>query len=127
MHTLSHQEVPEPVGAARLWYGVVVGAVAWKVQLLVFYSLVPFACWHGLPVLIHLSSLSALLLALSGGWVGLVSWRRSGRTLETEVEGTWARSRFMALSGMVMGPFFGLLILGQWLPILLLSPCDGIS
>ncbi len=127
MHTISHQELHEPVSTWKLWYAVLIGAAAWKLQLVVFYVLVPYACWHGLPILIHISSLTALLLALSGGWTGLESWRSAGRTMETEIEGVHARSRFMGLSGMIMGPFFGLLIIGQWIPILVLSPCDGIA
>lgn len=127
MSSMTQQELLEPVGLGRLWYGVMIGAGAWKLQLLALYALVPYACWHGLPILIHMSSLAGFLLALSGGWVGWENWRRSGASIDTELGGTAGRSRFMGLAGMVIGPFFALVILGQWLPNLLLSPCDGIS
>lgn len=110
-----------------LLYGFVIGALAWKLQLMTNYSLVPFACWRELSILIHLASLSTLLLTLSGAWVSWNSWRQTGEGFETELGGEMGRSRFLALAGLALNGFFALLILGQWLPNLLLSPCDGIS
>ena len=68
-----------------------------------------------------------MLLSLSGGWVAWGIWKETGESYETELGGPTGRSRLLAISGMVFSLFFALIILGQWIPNLLLSPCDGIS
>jgi hypothetical protein len=111
----------------RLWFGFLAGVLAWKLQLMVNYALVPYACWQALVALIHVASVVTLALALGGAVVAWGSWRRLGEGVEMESGGIASRSRFLALSGVALGLFFALLILGQWLPNLLLGPCDGIS
>lgn len=122
--TGDHRALPS---TRRLWVGFLSGLIAWKLQLMVNYALVPYACWQGLTALIHLASGATLVLALGAAAVAWRSWRRLGEGVEMESGGVTGRSRFMALSGVALGLFFGLLILGQWLPNLLLGPCDGIS
>jgi hypothetical protein len=117
--------------AALLWFGFLGPFAAWKVQLMVNYVLVPYACWRDLGFLIDLASLAAFALALLAGWVAWGAWKRStdareaiageptGSMVETEI----SRARFMSMSGMGFGAFAALLILAQWLPGLVLSPC----
>lgn len=114
-------------GLSRLWYGLLIGAAAWKLQLVVNYAVVPYACWHRAEILGHLASFAAAALAASGAWVAWGSWKRYGGGMETEHGGAPVRGRWMAITGLVLSAYFVLLILGQWLPNLLLSPCDGIS
>jgi len=113
-------------GVARLWYGVLIGAAAWKLQLVVNYALVPYACWHRVEIVNHGASLATFLLALTGAWVAWGSWKETGEDFDTELGGPVGRSRFMALGGMALSALFALLILGQWIPNLFLSPCDGL-
>lgn len=127
MTTATQARESELPRTRELMYGLLIGAVAWKLQLMINYSLVPFACWRDLGVLIHLASLTMTLLALSGAWIAWGSWKRMGEGWEMELGGPLGRSRFMALSGIALSGFFALLIVGQWIPNLLLSPCDGIS
>ena len=112
---------------AWLWYGVLIGPAAWKLQLMVNYALVPYACWHRLEILNHLASLLLFLLALSGALMSWRSWQRSGQNLELSTAGVAGRSRFMAGVGLILSAYCALLIVGQWAPNLVLSACDGIS
>lgn len=121
------QPLTDPASTLRLWYGVLAGAAAWKLQLVVNYALNPYACWHRAEVLGHLASFIAAALAATGVWVAWGIWKRAGKGMETEHGGTVVRARWMALTGIALSAYFVLLILGQWLPNLLLSPCDGIS
>ncbi len=120
-------------GVLAHWFGFLGGAAAWKLQLMVNYALVPYACWHDLGITIHLASLATLLLALSAGWVAYGSWKASGGDPlgsgdePTRASSTYARSRFMAVSGLLMSAYFSLVIIGQWIPNFFLSPCFGID
>lgn len=125
--TAAGERFTQPRGLARLWYGVLAGAAAWKLQLVVNYALVPYACWQRAEWMNHGASLATLLLAASGAWVAWGSWRETGGGTDTAHGGAAGRSRFMALSGMALSGLFVLLILGQWIPNLLLGACDGIS
>ena len=126
MTTLAHEPADLP-RIRTLWFGLLGGALAWKLQLMVNYALVPYACWRELTILVHLASLATLLLALGAAAVSLRSWRSAGSSFELELGGPIGRSRFMALLGVVLSVYFALVILGQWVPNLLLSPCDGLS
>jgi hypothetical protein len=129
----AEQEFSAGSGVALLWYGFLGGPIAWKLQLMVVYMLVPYACWHDLPITIHLASLVCLALSLSAAWVSWGSWKSVGGHpigpggYDETASATLGRSRFMAVSGVLMGLFFGLMIVGQWIPVLVLSPCFGIS
>ncbi len=116
-----------PGGSTRLWYGVLIGAIAWKLQLVVNYAVVPYACWHRAEWINHAASFATVALALTGCWVSWRSWKETGGSLETDVGGPAGRSGFMALGGIALSALFALHILGQWLPNLFLSPCDGLS
>lgn len=126
-HAAPEERFTRPAGLLALWYGLLAGAFAWKLQLVVNYAVVPYACWHRAEGLGHLASFAAAALAATGVWVAWRNWKRAGGGMETERGGVTVRGRFMALCGMVLSGYFVLLILGQWLPNLLLSPCDGIS
>jgi len=116
---------------AILWFGFLGPFLAWKIQLMVNYALVPYACWRDLGFLIHLASFATFSLALIAGWVAWGSWKRAdeerrkrgahpqGSAVETEI----SRAHFMAMSGIAFGIFAAVLILAQWLPGLVLSPC----
>jgi hypothetical protein len=123
----------EPRGYALLLFGFFGGALAWKAQLMVNYSLVAHACWHDLSILIHLASLVCLLIAVAAGWAAWGAWKETEGPPYDEggddhsIGGQLGRSRFMAASGVMMSIFFALVIAGQWLPNLLLSPCFGIG
>lgn len=123
----TEERFQEPRGLAALWYGLLAGAVAWKLQLVVNYAVVPYACWNRVEFLNHAASFATLALALSGCWVAWRTWRRMGTSDDLEMGGVVGRSRFMAVGGLALSGMFALLILGQWLPNLMLSACDGLS
>lgn len=127
MTEVAEERFSEPREILMLWYGLLVGAGAWKLQLVVNYALVPYACWHDLSLLMHAASAATVLLAASGAWVAWGRWKETGVEDDSALGGPLGRSRFMAISGVVLSAFFVFLILGQWIPNLLLSPCDGIS
>jgi hypothetical protein len=117
------QPFEEPRGVALLWFGFLGGAIAWLLHLTLSYILVGYACDYDLPFLVHLPSVLMLALTAAAGWVSWKSWGRLGRSTEEEVEGVEGRSRFMAMSGLVMAGFFGLVILAQWIPAFIMPPC----
>ncbi|HEX2191350.1 MAG TPA: hypothetical protein VHG51_20735 [Longimicrobiaceae bacterium] len=125
--TAAEERFTQPRGLARLWYAVLVGAAAWKLQLVVNYALVPYACWQRAEWMLHVASFVPMLLAATGGWVGWKIWKETGEGTDTALGGPEGRSRFMALSAMALSALFVLVILGQWIPDLLLGACDGIS
>ena len=111
----------------KLWYGVLIGPLAWKLQLVTNYALVSYTCWHRLEILNHATSLVFFLLAVSGAFVGWKVWHRVGFNADMGLGGVIGRTRFLAAVGVVLSSYLALLIFGQWLPHIFLSPCDGIS
>jgi hypothetical protein len=110
-----------------LWYGVFIGIVAWKLQLVTNYALFPFLCWHRLEIVNHVLSLFFLVLALSGAYVAFRAWRHMGEAEDLTRGGVIGRSRAQAVFGIALSLYFALVIIGQWIPNVVLSACDGIS
>src|SRR5690606_9176544 len=127
MTIAAHEGASRLPGNGRQLFAFLAGILAWKLQLMTIYALVPFACWRDLGLLIHLASLASVLLALGGARVGWGIWKRSGEAADTELGGPVGRSRFLGLTAVALNAFFALVVLGQWIPNLFLSPCDGIS
>jgi hypothetical protein len=88
------------------------------------YVVVPWACGAGAGVAaLHLTALAAVLLAVWVGWLAMRSWRRAGGGWPDEEGGPRGRSRFMSVLGMMLSALSILVIVAQWLPDLLGSPC----
>jgi hypothetical protein len=88
------------------------------------YIVVPWACNSGAGVAaLHVTAVAAVLLA---AWIGLLamrSWRRAGGGWPDEEGGRRGRGRFLCVLGMMLSALSMLVILAQWLPDLLGSPC----
>ena len=110
-----------------LWFGMLGGAAAWALHLVLSYSLVPAACAAGLGYLLYLGIVGTGIIALAAV---LVSWRALRLTRGMSEENgngerlTVQRVRFMALSGIAMSAFFLAVILAQSVPILAQDPCS---
>lgn len=129
---LHPHEYPLPL----LWACVLVGPLAWAVQLGTFYPLVHLACGRDATWFFHLLTAILILLAL----IGLVfSWHYlrephhlSQETVLTDRIADISKReipsrQFLALSGVALSIFFGVLMLMEWIPTLYLSPCVGAS
>jgi hypothetical protein len=126
--TTSHEErVAGGKIQPMLWYGVFAAVAAWKLQLVTNYTLFPYLCWHRLEIVNHLLSALFFGVALSGAWIAYKAWRHMGTETDLGKGGVIGRSRFMAVSGILLSLYLALVILGQWVPNIVLSACDGLS
>jgi quinol-cytochrome oxidoreductase complex cytochrome b subunit len=113
----------EPVSIAGLWWGILIGPVAWSLDQGVSYAVDQHACSTGHFYLLHVVTVAAFVLALTGALVG---WRqlRPVRNANEEGGSPVDRSWFMAWFGILMSTFFALTIIALAVPKIVLSPCD---
>ena len=105
------------------WFGLVAPPAAWLLNLGFGYSLAHAAC-HGSGVLpLHVASVAALLVAVLGGAVALIVWRRAGSDWPGDAVGPAERGRLLATLGFGGAIFFVILILVQWIPVFVFQPC----
>jgi hypothetical protein len=117
-------EIPDAGIIRALWIGLLVPPVAFLLNLELAYALVPAACSSKTGLIVHLVHLACLLLDLSGGFVAWRVWRSAGAEWPGDAGGKSARSRFMAGSGVIGSALFALVIIAQWIPSFVLSPCQ---
>jgi len=113
----------EPRGIALLWIGGLAGPLAWFLHQQVSYGLATLNCAATATLVLHAMTAVALLIALAGAGIAWMSWRRTGGEWPARSDGTVARSRFMALGGLLLSALFFLVIVAQGLPNFFLSPC----
>jgi uncharacterized membrane protein len=107
--TAAIRPVPAPhrINQAALWFGVFGAPAAWTVQELVGYAVVAHACYPSGEPLLHVPmpnlstidlavSLVTLLTGVAAAVVAYRAWERSHDD----------RTRFMALSGVIVGLIF---------------------
>ncbi len=134
-HPAPHRhEVPPPV----LWFGLLLGPLAWTVQELASYAITAHACFpardqrfalpigraadwhHAVQVGTILLGVAALALAL-WGWRAISAAERAQPEHQAEVgEG---RTRFMALAGLLVSGIFLLNLLLNAVPLFFLDGC----
>ena len=117
-------DLPDAREIAALWTGLLLPPAAFLLNLEVAYALVPVACSSGATLPVHLVHLGCLILALVGGVFARRCWRATGSTWSGEEGGRLGRSRFMAGLGLLVSALFALVIVAQWIPSFLLSPCQ---
>jgi hypothetical protein len=104
-----------PAGPLVSWAGVLLGPLAFALDLQLGYSLVYEACERQSMLLLHLVGAGALLVLTAGA---LAAWRVFRDASED------GRARFLGRLGLLSSAFFLLVLLGQALPRLVLGPCD---
>ena len=111
-------------GLVHLWTGILLGPFAWAMHLTVVYALADVACDNPGNILFLSFSLVFSVVALAGGWFAWRNYKETGREWPTGDSGTiLARSRFLAVGGLLLTGLTLLLILAQTIPMLLLKPC----
>src|SRR5690349_11038949 len=116
--------VPDAPEIRALWAGLLLAPTAFLLNLEVAYGMVPVACSHQNRLLPHLVHAICFLLAATGGFFALRSWRSSGEIWPGDEGGPVGRTRFMAGLGLLLSIMFMLVILAQWIPSFVLSPCQ---
>lgn len=103
---------------------IFLGPIAMLGDLQIAYMLVEPMCEAGTNLPLHAVHAATFLVALGGGLCGWIAWKRVGTGRPHSDAGRIARSRFLALVGMLMSALFAAVILGQWMTDFVLSPCQ---
>ena len=101
--------------------GMVAAPAAWFLHLLIGFGLARHACTSGGGRAgIAIASIVAIMAAGAGLWLALRSWRAI--PADNDRAGP-QRSRFMALSGVLLSGLFTLIIVLASLPAILMKGC----
>lgn len=124
MATEAKKDFSEKRGQFWLWLGFLLPPLAWAAQLQIVYLLSEAGCGSGNFLPNHIVSGAALIFSVCGGLVSWHNWVKAGGEWKSEAAEPLARSRFMAILGVLTGALFTLVIFAQWLPTILGVPCD---
>jgi hypothetical protein len=118
-------ELKSDGGVFALWVGVLLGPAAWAAQQQALYTMVPWACRTGHAAALHAVSVAAVIVAAIGALVARRNWSRAGggEMDDDDRGGARARSRFLALLGLVASAFFALVIVAQGIASFIVRPC----
>lgn len=103
---------------------VFLGPIATAGDLQIAYMLVAPMCEAGTNLPLHAVHAAMLVVAVAGVACGRLAWRRAGSGPPHSDAGRAARSRFLAVLGMLMSALFAAVIVAQWLSDFVLSPCQ---
>jgi hypothetical protein len=104
-----------------LWAGLLLPVTAWILHLSLSYLLATTACTTADPVL-HVLTVVLLAAAAAGGWMAWMSWN----ALRADSNGSSdqrALARFLAMLALLAAGLFGLTILTQGIPAIIIDPC----
>ncbi|GJG86952.1 hypothetical protein tb265_21330 [Gemmatimonadetes bacterium T265] len=133
-HAAPHRD---RVRLPALWAGLFAGPLLWGAQTLANYAVVAHGCYPtstpratptfgvwGLAVAV---SVVAALGTAAAGAVALRSWRatreETGGPTESLLDTAEGRTRFMAMTGLVLSGLFLLAVLATGLPLFMVRPC----
>jgi hypothetical protein len=111
-------------GIAGLVYGFAGAPLSALYMQATAYAGVQWACGHRNPVTVHVVPVIFLLLAIGAVWLSWRDWNVVGRATRAEGVTVRERTRFIALSGLILSAFGTMLILAMWLPMLVYDPCQ---
>ncbi len=107
-----------------LWWSLVAGFAAFGFDLGASYVLVQHSCSTGHHYVLHLISLVAFVLALSGFFMGFSEIRLLPHEAKEEGGSHFDRAHFQALLGMLFSLSFAAAIIAQSVPRWILTPCS---
>ena len=126
------------VAQAALWFGLFGAALAWSIQELAGYAIISHACYpsweprlspaaSGVWTTTLVLSLIMVALGLAGGATAYRSWRRTRQpdsgAERRQLEHGEDRTRFMALSGMIVSGIVLFNLVMNAIVLFLVPPC----
>jgi len=123
----THQPKPEsaPITTLAVWTSFLLPALAWGAHLQFVYAAAQQVC-KGQVGVATLSIVSAVCLAaaVGAGVLGCCLWFSAGAKWPSDERSDLvARLRFLSAEGMLSSLLFAIIIAGQWMAVIYLSPC----
>jgi hypothetical protein len=106
-----------------IWFANLAPPVAALAHLQFSFVLEHPACSTQSKIGIHIITIVLLAIVIWAGLVARSEWRQLGADGPKQLPGPLGSRRLMALFGMIGAFIFGLFILAQWFPNLVLGPC----
>jgi hypothetical protein len=119
-----HPRPRDGTPTGRLALALFLGPAAALADLQMAYMLVAPSCEAGSRLPLHLVHAAMFAVALAGLACGLVVWRRSGAGALHTDGGRLARTRFLAVLGILLSALFAVVVVAQWVGDFVLSPCQ---
>jgi hypothetical protein len=107
-----------------LWTCVLAGPIVWLFSFEANFALAPWACTLQAKIGLYLVSLAALILCAGSGLLAWREWSALGKEWPGGAGGSEARSRIMAVGGVLLSAMFFLVVLAQAVPEVLLQACE---
>lgn len=108
---------------AALWIGMLGPAAIWFARLAISYALVPYQCTLGSAAPVNIATGVALLLIAGTGVLAWRMWRAAGGGTDAAAHGVVARSRFMAIFGMLSSALFFAVVIAEGLAGVYVHAC----
>jgi len=113
-----------PVGNLALWTGVLTGPIVLLLLLETNYVLMQWSCAKGHQWVMHLMDVIAIAVTAFSLVLSWRNWVQSGREWPVDDGGSVERARFLSALGVLMSAGFIMALIAQWIPVMLLGPCQ---
>jgi hypothetical protein len=107
-----------------LWTTDLGPPIIWLFSFQANFTWAPWACIFQVKAWLYVVSALALLLELGIAAIAWSQWKALGAELPGQGGGPLPRARIMALAGIVFGLGFGMIVVAQAIPELVLGACQ---
>lgn len=118
------EQVEEGKTPWGLWWSLIAGFAAWAFDLGASYVLDQHSCSTGHYYVLHVISIAAVCICLSGFGTGFFEFRRFPVKTSEEGGTSFDRAHFQALVGMIFSLSFAVVVVAGSIPRWILSPCE---
>lgn len=110
-------------GLLSLALGWTLGPVVALANQQLIYQADMWACGRNARITIHLVPLLCLIVVIGTGMTAYRDWKAVGAGVDDDAADVAARTRFLALGGVVISVFCALVIVAQWAAVFVFAPC----
>ncbi len=105
---------PLPPATAPLWIGMLATPAIWTAQYLFTYAFAPKIVSRQREIVVHVSTIAALIIAIATGLLSLHYWHQRGHKSDADASrDDLGRVRFTAWLGMASSVLYGLAIIAH--------------
>lgn len=107
-----------------LWTTDLGPPIIWLFSFLAIFALAPWACIFQVKAWLYFVSTLALILELGTAAVAWSQWKALGAEAAGDGGGSLPRARIMAITGIVFGVGFAMVVVAQAIPSVVLGACQ---